>query len=135
MFADLDAPVLKPLPEYPYQYTEVVPVHYHVDLEKHYYSVPYALQSIRLETHLVEHTATLYQVGKVVAQHPRSHPSTAVCPRIMSPKRLLSRARPSGPIPRIGVNSFIRQAEHPAQAVRPCQVLLGQRKRPVYVAI
>lgn len=42
MFAELDAPALKPLPAYPYQYTQVLSVlvgkDYHVDLEKHYYS-------------------------------------------------------------------------------------------------
>jgi hypothetical protein len=74
MFAELDAPALKPLPDYPYHYTKVVSVlvgkDYHVDLEKHYYSVPYALQGKRLEAHLAEHTVTLYHAGKVVAEHP-----------------------------------------------------------------
>ena len=77
LFAELDAPALKPLPDYPYHYTKVMLVlvgkDYHVDLEKHYYSVPHALQGKRLEAHLAEHTVTLYHAGKVVAEHPRSH--------------------------------------------------------------
>lgn len=52
-FTELDSPELNPLPIYPYHYTLVQKVlvgkDYHVDIEKHYYSVPYALQGKRLE--------------------------------------------------------------------------------------
>ena len=145
MFAELDAPALKPLPAYPYQYTKVVSVlvgkDYHVDLEKHYYSVPYALQGKRLEAHLAEHTVTLYHVGKVVAQHPRSHrkgqhssvpahmPAHHQALLECSSEHLLSWAASIGPYTTHWVDSFIRQAAHPAQAVRPCQALLGQSKK------
>lgn len=145
MFAELDAPALKPLPAYPYQYTKVVSVlvgkDYHVDLEKHYYSVPYALQGKRLEAHLAQRTVTLYHAGKVVAQHPRSHrkgqhsslpahmPAHHQALLECSPERLLSWAASIGPYTTHWVDSFIRQAAHPAQAVRPCQALLGQSKK------
>ena len=144
LFAELDAPALKPLPDYPYHYTKVVPVlvgkDYHVDLEKHYYSVPYALQGKRLEAHLAEHTVTLYHAGKIVAEHQRSHhkgqhsslrehmPAHHQALLEWSPERLLGWAASIGPYTTHWVDGFIRQAEHSTQAVRPCLALLGQSK-------
>jgi transposase len=46
-----------------------------------------------------------------------------------SPERLLGWAASIGPYTTHWVDSFIRQAAHPAQAVRPCQALLGQSKK------
>jgi transposase len=143
-FAELDAPALKPLPDYPYHYTKVMLVlvgkDYHVDLEKHYYSVPHALQGKRLEAHLAEHTVTLYHAGKVVAEHPRSHrkgqhsslpahmPAHHQALLEWSPERLLGWAVSIGPYTTHWVDGFIRNVAHPAQAVRPCLALLGQSK-------
>jgi hypothetical protein len=45
-----------------------------------------------------------------------------------SPERLLSWAAAIGPYTTLWVDGFIRQVEHPAQAVRPCLALLGQSK-------
>ena len=47
LFLELDRPALKPLPAEPYEYAEgrvrrVAP-DYHVDIDGHYYSVPYRL--------------------------------------------------------------------------------------------
>lgn len=144
LFAELDAPALKPLPSYPYQYTKVQRVlvgkDYHVDIEKHYYSVPYTLQGKRLEAQLTEHTVTFYHHGKVVAEHKRSHlkGQHSTLPEHMpehhkamlewSPERLLSWSASIGPYTAHWVHEFIRQADHPAQAVRPCLALLGQSK-------
>jgi hypothetical protein len=45
-FAEIDQPALKPLPIYPYEYADFkkarVHIDYHVELDGHYYSVPYA---------------------------------------------------------------------------------------------
>jgi len=144
LFAELDAPALKPLPAYPYQYTFVKKVlvgkDYHVDIEKHYYSVPYALQGKRIEAHVNAHTVVFYHGSKAVAEHKRSqrkgqHSSNpAHMPanhQIMlewSPERLLNWASSIGPYTSHWVYEFIRLADHPAQAVRPCLTLLGQAK-------
>lgn len=144
LFAQLDAPALKPLPHYPYQYTKVQRVlvgkDYHVDIERHYYSVPYALQGKRLEAQLTEHTVVFYHHGKVVAEHKRSQrkgqhssleahmPAHHKAMLEWSPERLKSWSASIGPYTAHWVYEFIRQADHPAQAVRPCLALLGQSK-------
>ncbi|ASF16963.1 IS21 family transposase [Shewanella sp. FDAARGOS_354] len=144
LFTELDAPALKPLPSYRYQYTKVQQVlvgkDYHVDIEKHYYSVPYALQGKRLTVQITEHTLVFYHHGKVVAEHVRSQckgqhtslsehmPAHHQALLEWSPERLHHWAASIGPYTAHWVHEFIRQAEHPAQAVRPCLALLGQSK-------
>ena len=75
LFLEQDKPHLAPLPQQHYQYTFIkkVRVHmdYHVELEKHYYSVPYQLLREQLEIHVSGELVTLYHKGKVVASHPR----------------------------------------------------------------
>lgn len=144
LFAELDAPALKPLPDYLYQYTKVMQVlvgkDYHVDIDKHYYSVPYALQGKRIEAHVTEHVVMFYHGGKAVAEHKRSQrkgqhsslpehmPEHHKAMLEWSPERLLSWASSIGPYTAHWVREFICQADHPAQAVRPCLTLLGQSK-------
>jgi transposase len=53
LFETLDRPALKPLPVQPYEYAEWkrarVNIDYHVEVDGHYYSVPYALVKQQLE--------------------------------------------------------------------------------------
>jgi transposase len=62
-FEELDKPVLKPLPLTAYTYTHVkqVKVHidYHIEVEKHYYSVPHSLIKQALEAHTTGELVTL----------------------------------------------------------------------------
>jgi transposase len=144
LFAELDAPALNLLPRYPYHYTQIQRVlvgkDYHVDIEKHYYSVPYALLGKRLEAHITEQTVVFYHHGKMVAEHKRSQrkgqhssllehmPEHHKAMLEWSPERLMNWAIAIGPYTAHWVHEFIRQADHPAQAVRPCLALLGQSK-------
>lgn len=53
LFADLDRPALRPLPECAYEYATwkqaQVNIDYHVEWERHYYSVPYQLVGERAD--------------------------------------------------------------------------------------
>jgi len=53
LFQCLDRSALKPLPQCGYQYSYVknirVNIDYHIEIEKHYYSVPYNLVKKQLE--------------------------------------------------------------------------------------
>ena len=55
LFDTLDKPALHPLPAQPYQYTQIktvrVHIDYHVEIEKHYYSVPHQWVKKRLRAH------------------------------------------------------------------------------------
>src|SRR5207244_4340068 len=69
-------PALRPLPAPPYEYAEWklarVNIDYHVEVEGHYYSVPYALVRQQLDVRLSASVVELFAKGKRVASHLRS---------------------------------------------------------------
>ncbi len=73
LFETLDRPALKPLPAQPYEYAEWkrarVNIDYHVEVEGHYYSVPYALVKQQLEVRVSAQVVELFHKG-----HPRGEP-------------------------------------------------------------
>jgi transposase len=75
LFLELDAPALKPLPAEPYEYAEWRPRRvgrdYHVDIDGHYYSVPYRLIRDQLDARITERTIELFCKGERVAIHLR----------------------------------------------------------------
>jgi transposase len=75
LFLELDSPALQPLPAEPYEYAEWRPRRvgrdYHVDIDGHYYSVPYRLIREQLDARITEHTIELFCKGERVAVHLR----------------------------------------------------------------
>jgi transposase len=76
LFERLDRPALSPLPDAPFEASDWhrvrVNVDYHVQVEKHYYSAPYALVHQTLEARVTARTVELFYAGQRVATHPRS---------------------------------------------------------------
>ena len=76
LFAQLDRPALQPLPPEPYAFHtwKKVRVHpdYHVEVERHYYSVPYHYVHEQLEARIGEKTIEIFRCGLRIALHPRS---------------------------------------------------------------
>ncbi len=76
LFEDIEREVLLPLPEEDYEYAEwgraKVHLDYHVQVDGHYYSVPFALVHERVETRLTATTLELLHKHQVVASHVRS---------------------------------------------------------------
>jgi transposase len=76
LFDTLDHPALRPLPAQPYAYAEWklarVHIDYHVEVDGHYYSVPYALVRQQLDVRLSASVVELFAKGKRVASHRRS---------------------------------------------------------------
>src|SRR6202051_4651762 len=76
LFEALDKPALKPLPTAPYVYAEwkqcKVGLDYHVEVAKHYYSVPHALLREELWARITARTVELFHGGNRVAVHLRS---------------------------------------------------------------
>ena len=76
LFESMDAPVLRELPKTLYEYATWkkarVNIDYHVDIEGHYYSVPYQLVRQQLDIRISEQTIECYLKGKRVASHKRS---------------------------------------------------------------
>lgn len=76
-FEALDQPALMPLPANPYEFADVrinvrVGKDYHVEYERHFYSVPSALANQRVDIHATVRTIEILHSHKRVASHPRS---------------------------------------------------------------
>jgi transposase len=75
LFERYDKPVLRPLPAAPYEIQEWrearVNLDYHLEVDKHFYSVPYALVHQRLWVCIGERTVEVFHRGVRVASHAR----------------------------------------------------------------
>ena len=76
MFEDIEREALKPLPATPYEYVDIleagVNIDYHIEYERHYYSVPHNLAKTRVEVRASAKLVSIYARGKRVACHARS---------------------------------------------------------------
>ncbi len=75
LLEELDRPALKPLPAEPYVFAEWrirrVGIDYHVDIERHYYSVPHRFAKEPVEARLTARTVEIFVKGERVAAHMR----------------------------------------------------------------
>ncbi len=107
-------------------------IDYHVEVEGHYYSVPYALVRQQLDVRLSASVVELFAKGKRVASHPRSphkgrHSTVAVhMPKAhqhyaeWTPQRLIHWAATSGPATAQVVEAILASRPHPQQGFRSC---------------
>jgi transposase len=144
-FEALDRPALRSLPAQAYEYAEWrkarVGLDYHVEVEKHYYSVPHALLRQQLEVRLTEKTVEIFQRGQRVTVHVRSKRQGAhsTKPEHMpkahrahmewTPGRLLNWAVEIGPHTRDLVKHLLWTRPHPEMGYRSCLGLLNLGKR------
>jgi transposase len=74
-FAEIDRPVLQPLPAERYLIaswkTVRANIDYHVEVDRHYYSVPYQLAGQQMEARFTATTVEIFHHGKRVASHAR----------------------------------------------------------------
>ena len=139
-FESLDKPALSPLPKHPYQYTDIktvkVNVDYHVQYDRHLYSVPHHLVGEKLELHAKDRMIMLYFHGKQVTSHPRKYrPGTTTLPEHMpvrhekhhqwSAGRLMNWAKDIGDDVLIWVKTQLQRKQHEQQAYRVCLGLLN----------
>ena len=75
LFEELDRPALKPLPTEPYVLAEWrarrVGLDYHVEIDRHYYSVPYRHAREQVEVRLTARTVEIFLRGERIAVHRR----------------------------------------------------------------
>ena len=134
LFETLDRPALKPLPFEPYQYAEWkkarVNIDYHVEVEKHYYSVPYQLIKQKIDVRITALTVECFYKGKRIASHRRSrlkgrHSTIAEhMPKAhqryaeWTPERLLRWAEKTGDDTARLVQNILSSRPHPQQGFR-----------------
>jgi transposase len=144
LFAQLDQPALKPLPAARYQFgeweTAGVNIDYHIEVERHYYSVPYALVHQKVDVHLTGETVEVIHRGVRVASHVRSYlrgkatTLTEHMPKAhqkyvgRTPSRLIEDAQQTGPYTGQLVEAILAAKRHPEMGYRSCLGILRLAK-------
>jgi transposase len=139
-FEILDKPALRSLPLHPFQIVEIKParvnIDYHVQFQRHNYSVPHTHVGQRVEIHAGEEILRVFFNQHEIASHPRRrHPGTSTTPGHMptrhekhlrwTPGRLKSWAATIGPDVEIWITGQLESKDHPEQAYRICLALLN----------
>ncbi len=148
IFESLERPVLKPLPIAPYQYAEwktaTVHIDYHVEVDGHYYSVPFQLVRQKVEVRLTPLTVEILLKGKRVASHVRSskrggyttlpqhRPKSHQRYLEWTPERIIRWASQNGPCTEELVTKVLDSRPHPEQGFRCCLGImrLGTKHSP-----
>lgn len=148
VFAGREAPLLRPLPDEPYAYRTrklaTVHIDYHVELEGHYYSVPYHLVRERVELRFDARTLEVYHQGVRVAVHVRSGargrastaeehmPAAHRHVASWTPERIASWAARTGPETAALCRAIMAARPHPELGFRSCLgvLRLGERYGP-----
>lgn len=145
LFERLDQPELRPLPVERFVYATWkrvrVNIDYHVEVDKHFYSVPYQLVGEELEARSTATTVEVFHKGKRVASHPRSRkagrhstisehmPKAHREHMAWTPSRLISWAGKVGPSVETLVQHILESRKHPEQGYRTCLGILHLAKR------
>ena len=145
LFEATDRAALLPLPSMPFAYAEwkhvKVNIDYHVEVHRHFYSVPYRFVHERLEARFTTSTVEIYRKGERIASHARSHraghhttnpahmPKAHRAQAEWSPSRLLDWAKTIGPKTAELVQAILADRPHPEQGYRSCLGILRLAKR------
>ena len=145
MYESLDKPALKPLPATAYQYAQwkkaKVHIDYHVEVERHYYSVPHQLVGKKLDIRYTERTVECFHKGQRVASHrrilgksgfttqvehmPRSHQEHAK----WTPERITNWLHTIGEATAKLAEGIMSRRAHPQQGFRACLGLVSLAKK------
>jgi transposase len=141
VFEALDRPAMRPLPPTPYVYAEWKRVRaafdYHVDVDRHYYSVPHPLVGQELWARFSAATVEVFHRSVRVASHVRSHQRGVhtTLPQHMprahrehaewTPTRLINWGASIGANTCAVVEHLLKSKPHPEQGYRACLGLLS----------
>jgi transposase len=148
LFKTTDKPALKPLPCLPYEYAAWkkarVNIDYHIELEGHYYSVPYQLVKEQVDVRITSATVEVLFKHRRVASHqqsclkgrhttleehmPKAHQKYLE----WTPSRIIKWAGQNGPNTEALVSCIMEGKRHPEQGFRSCLGImrLGKRYSP-----
>jgi transposase len=144
VFSEVDRPALQPLPKERYQLAEWKKVRanidYHVEVDRHYYSVPYQLVGQQLEARFTATTVEIFHRSARVASHPRSsaayrhstiaehRPKSHQAHLEWTPSRLIHWAESVGKATAQVITSILETKPHPEMGYRSCLGILRLAK-------
>jgi transposase len=145
LFGELDRPAMRPLPAEPYELAHwkvVRPnIDYHVEVERHYYSVPYQLVGHQLDVRYTAATVEIFHRGVRVASHVRSfvpykatsinehRPKSHQAHLEWTPSRLIAWAETLGRATGAVVRTILESKPHPEMGYRACLGIMSLAKR------
>ena len=145
LFETIDRPALKSLPLDPYEYAEWkkarVNIDYHIEIEGHYYSVPYQLVREQVDVRMTATTLEILFKNQRVASHQRNghqgrhttreeHMPKAHQKYLeWTPSRIIHWAGQNGPNTRNLVTCILERRRHPEQGFRSSLGIMRLAKR------
>jgi transposase len=144
LFLEVDRPVLQPLPAERYVLAEWKTVRanidYHVEVDRHYYSVPYQLAGQQLEARYTANTVELFLGGKRVTSHARNSaayrhttihehmPKSHQAHLEWTPSRLIHWGETIGLATAEVIRTILASRPHPEMGYRACLGILRLAK-------
>ena len=145
LFETIDKPAMRPLPAQRYEFAEWstprVNIDYHVEVDRHYYSVPYKLVHKKVDARLTLNTVELFLKGRRIASHERSFevgkyttirehmPKSHREHLEWTPSRILRWAKKTGPKTADLAQAIMNARPHPELGYRACLGILRLGKR------
>jgi len=145
LFETIEKPSLLPLPQTRYQYAEWkkarVHIDYHIEVDGHFYSVPYQLVRKQVEVRLTAQTVEVLYKGNRIATHRRSYDKgrfTTISEHRpekhrryyeWTPTRIIQWAEKTGSETAAVVEHIICSRAHPEQGYRSCLGIISLAKR------
>jgi len=136
-FEELERPVMRPLPATRYELATwrlglKVNIDYHIEADRHYYSVPHQLVGQRVDVRSTATTVEVFHSSRRIASHVRSHVAGGhtTDPAHMpvshrrhaewSPSRIIAWAQRTGPATAGLAEAIMAARPHPEQGYRSC---------------
>jgi transposase len=137
LFEELERPVMRPLPATAYSYGAwkigvKVNIDYHIEADRHYYSVPYQLVGQRVDVRSSSMTVEIFHSHRRVASHLRSRavgrhttevahmPDAHRRHAEWTPSRIIEWAHKTGPSTASLCQEIMEARRHPEQGYRSC---------------
>jgi transposase len=140
LFESLDRPNLRPLPPTRYEFAEWrvarVNIDYHIQVDRHFYSVPYQLRRQQVDVRMTATTVEILHRSRRVASHVRSQrpggystnpahmPAAHRAHLEWSPSRLIAWGARIGPHTAAFIEQLLDSRPHPEQGYRSCLGLM-----------
>ena len=144
LFETIDKPALKALPSRGYEYAEWkkarVNIDYHIEIDRHYYSVPYQLAKQQVDVRVTANTVEVLFKNQRVASHLRSYlagkfttlkehmPKSHQKYLEWTPSRIIRWAGKNGPKTQQLVTHILDSRPHAEQGYRSCLGIMGLAK-------